>query len=156
MQCGDTAEICSLKIVLSINGACDSYGPLLSSLGSSQEDEAHVQMSTRRDKFHLLNDACFVFSPAKCPKNLKPNYCTNMQNPVLKFFNVGLMLIIVPILADKSCQLCTCSLRCRNSADSTPAKQHISGQRAQTSYSFPNELTVYKNHFKPLSPHLQS
>lgn len=38
-----------------------SYGPLPVSLRSSQEDEAHIKMSTRRDLFHILNDASFVW-----------------------------------------------------------------------------------------------
>lgn len=38
-----------------------SYGSLPVSLRSSQEDEAHIEMSTRRDLFHFINEASFVW-----------------------------------------------------------------------------------------------
>lgn len=58
MQCGHTAEICSLKIVLSINVACDAQLWLsfcfLEFLSRGWGTE---KMSTQRDLFHFLNDA---------------------------------------------------------------------------------------------------
>lgn len=39
-----------------------SYGSLSVSLSSSQEDEPHIKMSTRKDLFHFLNEGSCVWS----------------------------------------------------------------------------------------------
>lgn len=39
-----------------------SYGSFSVSLSSSQEDEAHIKMSTRKDLFHFLNEGSCVWS----------------------------------------------------------------------------------------------
>lgn len=38
-----------------------SYGSLPVSLKYFQEDETHIEMSTRRDLFHFFNEASFVW-----------------------------------------------------------------------------------------------